>query len=200
MDNYLKLIEEISKYVINLFDRYDTNHLLYHNLEHTKTVVKRTYEIAVNYDLDDKELFILSAAAWFHDTGQLDGDTNLHEDRSVIIMKKFFETKGTGNEIIEKIESCICATKLPQQPKSISEEIICDADTYNLGTEDFCKTDKLLKKEFQLRKMSIDNWEEKTLELLLTHTYFTSYCQKRLAKGKKKNIDFVRHLLAKKSK
>jgi hypothetical protein len=98
-----------------------------------------------------------------------------------------------------KIESCICATKLPQNPKSLLEEIVCDADTYNLGTEAFIKTDELLKKEFQLRNMPIDNWEEKTLDLLLNHKYFTSYCHALLNKGREKNIDLVRYRLKEKS-
>ena len=146
MINYLQLIEKISIHVISLFDQYQANDLMYHNLEHTKTVVKRSSEIAANYHLSDTELFILSAAAWFHDTGQLVGGTKFHEDRSVLIMKKFLEPRGIAQEIVDKIEGCICATKLPQSPKSLLEEVICDADTYNLGTEDFRKTDKLLKK------------------------------------------------------
>ena len=171
---------------------------MYHNLEHTKTVVRRTSEIAANYHLSETELFILSAGAWFHDTGQLIGGTNLHEDRSVILMKKFLQTKRYKKEILDKIESCICATKLPQQPKSLLEEIVCDADTYNLGTEDFLKTDELLKKEFELRNMPIDNWEEKTLNLLLSHKYFTPYCQMLLNKGREENIDLVRSRLKRK--
>ena len=199
MNNYLQLIEEISTHVISLFNQYQGNDLIYHNLEHTKTVVKRSSEIAANYHLSDTELFILLAAAWFHDTGQLVGGTKFHEDRSVIIMKKFFGTKGIAKEIVDEIESCICATKIPQQPKSVLEEIICDADTYNLGTEAFLKTDELLKKEFELRNMSIDNWEEKTLGLLLSHHYFTPYCQALLDKGREKNIDLVRYRVKEKS-
>ena len=43
--------------------------------------------------------------------------------------------------------------------------------------------------------MPIDNWEEKTLELLLSHKYFTPYCQTLLNRGREKNIDLVRYLL-----
>jgi predicted metal-dependent HD superfamily phosphohydrolase len=199
MDDYLHLIENISKHVISLFNQYKSNDLIYHNLNHTETVVKRTSELAANYSLSDKELFILSAAAWFHDIGQLEGSTKFHEDRSVIIMKKFLEGTGLADEIMDKIENCICATKLPQNPKSLLEEIVCDADTYNLGTDAFLKTDELLKKEFQLRNMPIDNWEEKTLDLLLNHKYFTSYCHALLNKGREKNIDLVRYRLKEKS-
>lgn len=193
MNNYLRLLEEISTQVISLFIEPRVNILRYHNVEHTKTVVKRTSEIAANYHLSETELFILSAAAWFHDTGQLIGDADLHEHRGVILMKKFLQTKGIVKDVMKKIEGCIYATRLPQTPKSLLEEIVCDADTYNLGTEAFIATDELLKKEFELRNMPINNWEEKTLKFLLSHNYFTNYCQVLLNKGREKNINLVRY-------
>lgn len=200
MNKYLKLSQEINEYVINLFHQYPMDDLKYHNLKHTKTVVKRTSEIAADYPFSETELFILSASAWFHDTGHLVGGAKLHEDRSVTIMKNFLEPKGVAKEIIDEIENCICATKLSQKPKSLMEEIVCDADTYNLGTVEFLKTDKLLKKECTLRNISVDNWEEKTLNLLQSHKYFTRYCRTLLNKGRKNNIDLVSCLLKEDSK
>ena len=195
MNNYLALQEKISEYIINLFKKYSGGDLCYHNLKHTKAVVKRTLEIADNYPLSETELFILSAGAWFHDTGQLTGSPKLHEDRSVIIMQDFLKTQGVKKKLIDKIKGCICAIKLPQKPKSLSDEIVCDADTYHLGTKDFLKTDKLLKEEMELRNISVENWEEKTLALLLSHKYFTPYSRALLNKGKEKNIDLARHFL-----
>ena len=195
MNNYLGLAEKTGTYVKRLFNQYQANDLKYHNLEHTKSVIKRTLEIAANYSLRETELFILSAAAWFHDTGHLVGGPELHEDRSVIIMQSFLEGNEVAKDIIDKVEGCICATKLPQQPKSLLEEIVCDADTYKLGTKDFFKADKLLKKEFLLRGIPVDNWEEKTLEFLLSHKFFTPYCQVLLNKGREENINLVRSLL-----
>ena len=195
MNNYLQLAEKTGIYVKRLFNQYQANDLKYHNLEHTKCVIKRTLEVAANYSFSETELFILSVAAWFHDTGHLVGGTELHEDRSVIIMQSFLERNEVAKDIIDKIEDCICATKLPQQPKSLLEEIVCDADTYKLGTKDFFKADKLLKKEFLLRGIPVDNWEEKTLEFLLSHKFFTPYCQALLNKGREENINLVRSVL-----
>ena len=195
MNNYLELVEKTGTYVKRLFNQYRANDLKYHNLEHTKSVTKRTLEIAANYSLSETELFILSAAAWFHDTGHLVGGPELHEDRSVIIMQSFLALNEVTKDIIGKIEGCICATKIPQQPKSLLQEIVCDADTYKLGTKDFLTTNKLLKKECELRGMPVDNWDEKTLEFLQSHKYFTSYCQALLNKGREENIDLARSLL-----
>jgi hypothetical protein len=85
--------------------------------------------------------------------------------------------------------------QIAAQPTSLLDEIVCDADTYNLGTQNFLTTDELLKKELELRNVPVDFWEEKTLELLISHKYFTPYCQALLNKGKEDNIDLVRYLL-----
>ena len=198
MENYKQLTENIRQYVTGLFNNYGGEDLYYHNLEHTETVVKRSSEIGAEYPLTEKELFIISAGAYFHDTGQLTGSTMLHEDRSVGLMKDYFNTQAIEEEIIKKIERCIWATKLPQDPKSLLDEIICDADLYHLGTENFLKSDELLRKEMQTRNFSVDDWEENTLELLLAHSYFTPYCRELLDKGKEENIHLVRFLLKKK--
>ncbi|GEO12083.1 hypothetical protein [Segetibacter aerophilus] len=110
-------------------------------------------------------------------------------------MKEFFEAKEVLGSVLNKIESCICATKFPHKPKTLLEEILCDADTYNLGTEDFIRTDKLLKEELGNRKVLTDNWIEKTKQLLLTHKYFTSYCINKLSRGKEKTIQLLKNQL-----
>lgn len=192
MPNLITL-RQISEYVTSIYKKYQTPELLYHNLGHTENVVKQCVEIAANYSLDDTDFFILLTAAWFHDTGYLFGAAKLHEERGVLIMRDYLETEEAEQSIIKAVEECIMATKLPQLPKSLLDKIICDADTYNLGTEEFCNTDNRLKKETEQREnIKIDNWRKKTLELLEKHTYFTPYCQAMLDKGKQENIKTVR--------
>lgn len=190
---YHNLTQLIGEYVKGLYKQNHNPDLFYHNLEHTENVVQRSLEIAANYSLTEKELFIILAAAWFHDTGQLFGEPKDHEERSVTIMRDYLQAKKVKKATIDSIQGCILATKLPQQPKTLLEEIICDADTFNLGTKEFIETDKLLKKEFKVRKnVAIDNWEKMTLNLLKKHTFFTSYCRDLLEKGKQKNIEIMR--------
>lgn len=198
MSYYNKILENIKYYIENLFNLYEVDCLLYHSLAHTKFVVERTKEIAANYTLDESDFFIVSASAWFHDTGHLTGGLKLHEDRSVTIMKSYFEGKGITKSVVEKIESCICATKFPHKPKSLIEEILCDADTYNLGTADFSRTDELLKKELLYRGVDTGDWVQKTLQLLITHKYFTPYCRSILNAGKQENIRLMKSNLQEK--
>ena len=192
--------KHIATDVAGLYTQYQTAILLYHNLDHTQTVVERTQEIAPNYCLNEEDEFTLLAAAWFHDTGQLFADAEHHEVRSVSVMRDYLEKKGTEIKIIDLIEGCILATKVPQAPKSLLEEIICDADIYNLGIDDFFRTDKLLKRETELRNnILLDDWEwdKKTLDLLENHKYFTLYCQDTLEKGRQKNIEMLHTVLGK---
>jgi predicted metal-dependent HD superfamily phosphohydrolase len=195
MHTYNDLLERVSRHVIRLFTQYEKKDLCYHNLEHTKTVVERTLQIASSYDFSAADLFILTTSAWFHDTGQLTGVPEGHEERSIDIMKAFLQANGVEEATIKRVEHSIFSTMLSQLPNSLIEEILCDADTFNLGTKEFCKTDGLLKKECVLRNLPIDQWEEKTLQLLMSHQYYTSYCQELLNKGKEENIAFVRSQL-----
>ena len=107
------------------------------------------------------------AAAWFHDTGHLNGAPEGHEERSVQIMKEFLATKGIEEKIITEISICIRGTKMPAVATTLVEQIICDADTYHLGTKDFLHFDKLVWQEMELRlKRSIHNKVQRSLLFL----------------------------------
>lgn len=186
------LLKEVKEYVEDFYQKFQPPELSYHNLEHTRNVVSRTFEISNAYALEEQQLLIILIASWFHDTGQLFGDPKYHEEKSTVIMKDFLTERKVEPSVINAIEGCILATKLPQKPHTLLEEIVCDADTYNLGTKDFLITDKLLKREHQYRNKHEEiNWEENTLELFKEHKYFTTYCRDVLTKGKEINQAMV---------
>jgi predicted metal-dependent HD superfamily phosphohydrolase len=54
--------------------------------------------------------------------------------------------------VIEKVKACILATEMPQKPVGLLQEIICDADLFHLGTEDFSDRSKLVRKEIRKGK------------------------------------------------
>jgi predicted metal-dependent HD superfamily phosphohydrolase len=193
MENNIKLLsEQIPFYVSSIYYKYIKPELFYHNLEHTRRVVERTLEIADYYRLGPIERFILLAASWFHDTGHLFSGPQGHEEQSVAIMEPFLLEHGTDPVIIEDIRGCIMATKIPHYPTTFLQEIICDADTYNLGTEEFLVTDELLREELRLLGAAESKeWEKHTLDFLKRHRFFTSYCKEKLQKGKQDNINIL---------
>jgi hypothetical protein len=112
-------------------------------------------------------------------------------------MKNFISKYVTEEELIKEIGDTILATKLPRNPKGIIQEILCDADTYHLGTKEFKSTNKHLKKEYEKRHVPEANngWSQNALNFLETHQYYTDYCKKLLDEGKKKNISRLKKKL-----
>ncbi|OQP67927.1 Pycsar system effector family protein [Niastella populi] len=190
MSTYNALLIDTENYVKGLFKQHNQSNLVFHNLEHTESVVERVREIASHYQLPDKELLELSIAAWFHDTGHLMADPAGHEEKSVQLMEAFLNSRTDDEELATNIANLIRITKFPPVPQSLPEMIICDADTYHFGLDDFKQTNKAMKKELVLRNMNtlVMDWEHNSLELLEKHQFYTAYCIELLQKGKEKNI------------
>ena len=76
---------------------------------------------------------------------------------------------------IHKITGMIMATKIPQSPKNILEQIICDADLDYLGREDYKANSTLLLEELRLKKdISEIEWLKIQDQFLTKHVYFTA--------------------------
>lgn len=191
-----KNLIEIEKVVEELFLVNDKPYLLYHNINHTRNVVKRAQEIAGVYALTDEELFVLQAAAWFHDTGHLFSNMAQHEEMSVQIMRIYLGDK-LDEPMLTSIGNCILATNIAVKPVSLIEKIICDADTYHFGTAEFRQTDPVVWREVEKRLgKTIERKEEKSLHLLQLHTFYTQYCVNLLSKGKQENMQWMKQKMA----
>lgn len=199
--DYQLIEKRIEEYVTGLFEQRQSPELVFHNLDHTKNVVKHTLEIAAHYNVSDREMLILIAAAWFHDTGYLFAEREKHEEIGCKTMEKFIRDYIDDETIIKDIHGCAMATKVPRNPKNLLQEIICDADTYHFGTKEFKETNKKMREELKIINGGIDpvRFIKETIQLLKTHIYFTSYCKDLLEEGKKKNWKRLEKKLEKKT-
>ncbi len=181
---------EINRIVEGIYLSPEMPHYPYHNLTHTISVVGYVKEIATHYRLPETDRFILNIAAWWHDVGQLFGDMIGHEERSIVIMTNHLQ--DIPPDLHTVISQCILVTKMPSHPANLLEQIICDADTYHLGTPFFRKTDGLVKKEMMLRTGKVfTDWHKKSLLLLQQHVFFTDYCRNLLKRGKMENMAWL---------
>ena len=196
------IYKKTENYITDLFQKMNATQLVFHNLHHTETVVQRAKEIAAHYELSERNMLILYIAAWFHDAGYLFTGAPGHELKSVELMKSFMLIHMNEPELIKEIEECIMATKSPRAPKTLLEEILCDADTYHFGTKEFKETNKQVFKEISLKEPDIDKtiWSEQSLEFLEAHIYYTTYCQNLLEEKKRENIKKLKENIEKKSK
>ncbi len=113
-----RLIEDVSQYVKKLYETHPTFYR-YHNLHHTREVVKLVKELAENSDVGDADLEILLIAAWFHDIGYPDS-IQLHEEKSAEMAAEFLEKKSYPPENITTVKKLILSTKVPQKPENLT--------------------------------------------------------------------------------
>ena len=151
--------------------------LFYHAPEHTMDVVASAERIAIGENCSDKEILLLKIAALFHDTGYI-RDMREHEKHGCMIAGEILPEYEVSNEDLEIICGLIMATKVPQQPKSKLEEIICDADLDYLGRDDYFSIAENLHKEFLAFEKVKDarDWVQLQLNFLQSHKYFTRTC------------------------
>ncbi len=197
------VLEETEVHVKKLFDQQGNEQLLYHNLAHTQEVVKAAKQIADHYQLNEQDYFAVVAAAWFHDTGYLYGITKGHEEKGAELAAAYLAEKGCDGQLIGQVKSCIIATKLPQNPQSLPEQIVCDADLFHLGTEIYREKSKLLRQEMELlsgTKQSGAEWRTGTIRFLQSHHYHTTYAQVLLNATKQDTIEELEKKEKKKEK
>ncbi|MBC7914166.1 MAG: HD domain-containing protein [Pyrinomonadaceae bacterium] len=192
---YQQALARIKVFVQNYFTEHLNPTRIYHNLQHTQNVVELSLQIANHYKLDSKSLFIIEAAAWFHDIGYSEAPAH-HEKRGTQIAEKYLKELSIDDDSIRSVKGCIMATRIPQLPKTLLERIVCDADMYHLGLDDFAEKSKLVRKELELngQKIPKEEWKRKNIELLQNHHFKTDYAEQLLGSQQKKNLD---HLLNK---
>jgi predicted metal-dependent HD superfamily phosphohydrolase len=163
----------------------------FHTLQHTQEVVAASELIAGTYQLPEDDRLALFLAAWFHDTGYSSGRAKDHETGSIQLATDFLNAHGISEDLKSKIIGCINATRIPQSPMTTIERIICDADLFHLGTDDFKEKNRLLREElleFGGEEYSKKEWRKSNIEFLEKHQYFTNYGKEKLQPVKEKNI------------
>ncbi|GGN02336.1 hypothetical protein GCM10010967_41210 [Dyadobacter beijingensis] len=196
--NYNHRLDKVKHHVHHFFGTKALTQLSYHNLAHTESVVANAVKIANHYRLEDRETFIVVAAAWFHDTGYSTGEAAGHEKRGAGMAAEFLRSEEVEEDVIAEVEGCVLATIWPQNPANFLQQIVCDADLYHLGTPEFSDWNKLVRKEAEQRlghKIDKTEWRKSTIKLLETHEYHTDYCRDLLDKQKKKNLEKLKQKL-----
>jgi uncharacterized protein len=164
--------------------------LSYHSPEHTLDVLEQCERIAQAEGLtNERQLFLLRLAALYHDTGYLH-QYSQHEEESCRIFLSDATHLSLSEEDKNDIIHLIMATKVPQQPATLPERILCDADLDYLGREDFSPVGDKLRREFLHYGIigSNDEWHQRQVQFLTTHQYHTASSRKLREPVKQKNL------------
>ena len=185
------IIEKTESFATNLLTNELNSEYLYHNLTHTRRVVKSTKEIIDSLTLEPKEIEVLILAAWLHDTGYIKGSKD-HEEKSCAIAKDFLEKQGYNADSIKEVLDIIMATKRYHKPKTIKEQIIRDADASHFGQKSYMETCELLRSELSLlgiAEYTPKEWLNANIQMLKEEHHFnTDYAKENWQPGKNKNI------------
>lgn len=192
------LTQKAEQFVFELFkDKLNSNYT-YHNFLHAQFVASKIKEIIEAEKVADEDAEMLLIAAWFHDTGYIDGDEN-HEQKSAEIAEGFLKSNRVGAEKIQQVKQYILATHLGTEPQTQNEMIIRDADCSHIGDVAFEQISAQLKKEIELKtgkEISAYEWIQQNYNFLLNiHRFYTDYAQEKWQSTKLKNVFKIRELI-----
>ena len=167
--------------------------LTYHCFEHTLDVYSAAENLCDLEKIDPYQQELVLTAALFHDSGFIISP-NCHEQESCILAEQYLPPLGYDIGELEIIKEMIMATKLPQAPKNLLEEIIADADLDYLGRDDFFPISETLYNEFLLAGIvdNYDDWNKLQVSFFENHHYFTLSAKTIRDRKKAENLALIK--------
>ena len=170
--------------------------LYYHGFHHVMDVLSSAEMLGEMEKISPMEMELLRIAVLFHDSGFTIHSKD-HETLSCGIARENLPLFGYSEKDIETICGMIMATKYPQQPKNLLEEIICDADLDYLGRDDFFEIANTLFKELSTYGIvaSEKDWYKLQENFLNSHHYFTKSAINLRDDKKKKHLEKIKKII-----
>lgn len=166
------------------------SYLTYHSPAHTAHVIEMAEYICRQENIDGRELYLVKIAALFHDIGFI-RQTHHHEEIGCeMCAEKLSKHFFTAAEI-RSICGMIMATKIPQQPKTLLEKIVADADLEYLGTDEFYPISTNLLQEFRHYdpQLTVERFNEIQVNFMRRHHFHTDYCIANRAERKQQHLE-----------
>ncbi len=198
--NFLKglsksnIVSDTYDHCIDLLENSRCKSLPFHSVEHTKEVYEYVKTIANYEEVFGQELEPILIAALFHDTGMAETYEN-HEEQSAVFAREFLNKQEYPPEKLEAVVACILATKMPQNPQTKSEMIICDADLYHLGLESYIFKNERLRGEWEQYfdlNYSDEEWYAINVEFMENQKYHTWFGKTVLKNRKDLNYNMLK--------
>ncbi|MGK7390502.1 MAG: HD domain-containing protein [Candidatus Cyclobacteriaceae bacterium M2_1C_046] len=184
------------KYALDRLKNELPENLFYHHVHHTLDVCQAIENIANAERINGEDLTLLKTAGIFHDLGFVVQYMD-NEPVAVEIAKEVLPSFKYSDEQIKIICDLILATKIPHNPQTHLEMIICDADLDYLGREDFHSISQSLMKEWLANGLvkTEEEFNRKQVSFFNMHQYYTQTAKKRREALKKKHLSEIKSLL-----
>ncbi|MEJ8841771.1 HD domain-containing protein [Lacibacter sp. H375] len=184
--------QKAEAFILGCLQKELSTDLAYHGYHHTLDVMNAAMNIAAFENLSTDEIALLRVAVAFHDSGFIYTHKN-HEEKGCRLAEEYLPGFHFTPEQTAAVCSMIMATKIPQQPKTRLESILCDADLDYLGREDAVSIAHTLFLEQKLHIKNLDekSWDEMQIGFLRTHQYHTSYSLAHRDAGKQAYLQML---------
>jgi uncharacterized protein len=189
--------EDARAYALQRLERELPPALTYHSLAHTRDdVAPATLRLAAITGVAGEQRMLLHTAAYYHDIGFVIQRAD-HELVGVRIATEVLPGFGYSPAQIEIIRGLIMATKLPQSPRTILEQLLADADLDALGRTDFMTRNQALRDEFAAYGAHWDDlsWAHEQLYFLSSHQYWTPAARQVRGEQKQRNIELIAKMI-----
>ena len=174
-------LNKIREYITNELSSKSLHECYYHGTDHSLEVEQACIEISKQEkDITPQQIELLRIAALAHDIGHKENMNN-HEVLGCNFISKLMPQYGYTNKDVTTVESLIMVTKFPHKPKSLLENIICDADLAYLGSGKYDEQSEKLKKELiELHNFELNDeteWLGFQINFLEKHVFFTKFAK-----------------------
>jgi uncharacterized protein len=141
-------------------------------------------------------MVLILTAAWFHDLGFVER----YKDNEIIaarIATEILPLFHYSPADVAAVDGMIMATRLPQTPHNLLEQIVADADLDVLGRDDFLQRNRFLRDELFEQDITFTNeeWYSTQLAFMREHHYFTAPACKLRNAVKAQNVALLEALL-----
>ncbi|MBV6474532.1 MAG: hypothetical protein JPMHGGIA_02856 [Saprospiraceae bacterium] len=178
-------IRKLKKHVTGKLRAELSPKLSYHGLHHTLDVQRVCDQYIRRLKIAQRDAWLLRTASLIHDIGII-WTYSGHEEASLQYAESLLPAMGYSKEDLRAIRGMILATQIPQQPATLLEEILCDADLDYLGRADVLPISQSLYREFLAYGVVHDeeSWDRLQVNFLNLHHYHTDFALKHRAPRK----------------
>ena len=191
--------EELQEQMYSIYEQNLPKNYYYHNIKHMIDVVVQAEVIGQAEGINDEDMYLLKTAALLHDAGFMRSHKN-HEMLSIEIAKEILPEKKYTEEQIATVCRLIECTIITEEPKTLLEKIIRDADLDYLGRDDYwCTAQGLYREllELKLVKKNEYEWARGQIKFLQEHSYYTNYSRSHRNPEKAQHLQLMQEQISK---
>jgi predicted metal-dependent HD superfamily phosphohydrolase len=165
----------------------------YHNPLHADDVSQTAGRFARLIGMDEELVHLEETAGLIHDIIHVGGASD-NEEQSAMYGRLYLPRLGYKQwEVDVMADMIVGGTKIPQNPRSVLDMILADADVYNAGRDDFLLRNDLLRKELGLPENRA--WYESSLKFLENVNWWTEPARHYGEPVRQQNIEQLSKML-----